>query len=1128
MAISAPRVNIEQTQFGNQPIGVVRVGVGSQTANAIAAGADRIADIAFQRSAEDAETGATELAQSIAQADILAIDPKTGAPMALSDMSGIGRIGSEAYRRVINSRFQQGIEEEIRNQAQILAVQYEASSDPVGLYTAAMSDYIASMANNATGQWRSFIEDAGTSYLNRTRTSLAVQHLRRTRAELAAAQKRANAEALDAIEAAVARGGPAAIFGPSAGEGTSDSGSDLSVRISSSGTLNRLPVSFGEGIQSFDSQGVSSVSFSETIEGSAERLDEYAMGQPVSVVDSISQSAAIANRDAVEAGILAPSALEGMSIEARVSFAQGMVRYYTSQINPSDPTSENHLTLVQSAIGAQDIGAVYRLAPELAPYLEFLESRPTLFRQFERFSDGVFSDRIRTARIKGAATREAEEISRQKAIAVIQQEAPVARNELRLSASRMPSDEFGAFLRQSVFEISQIRNLAFNIENKDARDAELSRASELAEGLGDGLFDRIARGKTVSDIVRLQSAFADRDISELTDEELSLFQYAQSLEPVLPSLFGDLDTSFRRYREGPAKRNEIIARDEGLSQLSELSNIIPSIRDLQGEDIQSGVDRIISRIRAIPNLSSDDTRSTERSVYTSGGKAHILDAMSSARSKEELAAMRDYISGVPGAFPLSESVRSSLDAAAVLFERGQTDIKPAANDITSRMAETFSRLEAMEEAGILRNQIISGRGNPTLKAHREEAQSILSDVLASVTTADPDLVGPQLAELTSVPEDFVMNPAYLEDDRINNVLTDFFNTPNFMPEIFHRTFEAFASGHMMESAPTILAHWRNVSTLNVNGSVIRNPAIESLDESVIAKMDSISNAITFLGSSPAQVAEAHRAAHLMQNSAVFNETVKRALDDRSIPQFLSEEVSSYAALHRGQRSAIESVAATLIALNQTDIGGQSGTRWLKNRIETHIDNMLPDSRGSVVERDADGYPTTRTQYALERQLGNNTHLAKTYIADMVSELAPSAPSMVGPRSLLRDLGHAALNAPTMIGSVLVGDFTTRRPPYLQLYPIGPDANGGISYNVFMFNPETGQTTQVVRETEHSEGDTILKGQPLRFSTADPNFVSRIPKEDYGARAIELESFYSGLRDAARSFTADGFRLSPGP
>jgi len=204
----------ETQQFKIGPIGVARVSQGGQiVGQAISSAANDIAGMLFKAGAKQAEEAGLEAAASQDRAAIISIDPKTGQPEAFSPPPGFGGIASDAYQRVIRSRFQQSIEEEIKLKANELAVQFEQSPNAVGLYETAMSDYIASMANNATGEFSGYIKDVGTSYLNATRASLAISQIRRERAAARRASIQAASQANDAIEAFVAINGPSSFGG---------------------------------------------------------------------------------------------------------------------------------------------------------------------------------------------------------------------------------------------------------------------------------------------------------------------------------------------------------------------------------------------------------------------------------------------------------------------------------------------------------------------------------------------------------------------------------------------------------------------------------------------------------------------------------------------------------------------------------------------------------------------------------------------------------------------------------------------------------------------------------------------------------------------------------------------------
>lgn len=197
----------EKKQFGIGPIGVARVqqpipgsNAAGTIAQAVQQSADQMADMFFRSGAARAEKIGTEKAQMQANEAIMLIDPATGAPKAYQPPPGLGQIAQEAYQRVVQSRFQASIESEIKLKAQEFALKYDGSVDR---YSAAMSEYIGAMAQNADGIFKAYIVDVGTSYLNATRGAMALDQIRRERAAAEKAYNESVIEGLNDLETMV-------------------------------------------------------------------------------------------------------------------------------------------------------------------------------------------------------------------------------------------------------------------------------------------------------------------------------------------------------------------------------------------------------------------------------------------------------------------------------------------------------------------------------------------------------------------------------------------------------------------------------------------------------------------------------------------------------------------------------------------------------------------------------------------------------------------------------------------------------------------------------------------------------------------------------------------------------------
>jgi hypothetical protein len=236
----------EKRQFQVGQIGVARASEGGRIiGQAISQSADQFADMFYRQSLQTAETAGTEAGQSVEAQKIMTINPETGKPEAYEALSSFGPVAAQAYQRVVERRFQQSMDEEMQNKARELAVKYEARPNGVGLYETAMADYIASMSNAAEGKFKTYIADVGTSYLNATRSNLAIAQVRRERAAAAAAQREAVETALESAEGLIAQGGAAALSGSTLTNGILQSAS-VTVRdgeqagLFDAGTLSQL------------------------------------------------------------------------------------------------------------------------------------------------------------------------------------------------------------------------------------------------------------------------------------------------------------------------------------------------------------------------------------------------------------------------------------------------------------------------------------------------------------------------------------------------------------------------------------------------------------------------------------------------------------------------------------------------------------------------------------------------------------------------------------------------------------------------------------------------------------------------------------------------------------------------
>lgn len=214
----------EKRQFQVGQIGVARASEGGRiVGQAISQSADQLADMFYRQSLQTAETAGTEAGQSVEAQKIMTINPQTGKPEAYEAPSSFGRVAAQAYQRVVERRFQQSLDEEMKTKSAEFAVRYENNPNSTSLYESAMSDYIAAMGENAEDRFRTYITDTGTSYLNLTRSNLAINQIRRERTAAQKAQAAAIQDGLNNAEMMIAQIGPSALRGPTAVNGIIES-----------------------------------------------------------------------------------------------------------------------------------------------------------------------------------------------------------------------------------------------------------------------------------------------------------------------------------------------------------------------------------------------------------------------------------------------------------------------------------------------------------------------------------------------------------------------------------------------------------------------------------------------------------------------------------------------------------------------------------------------------------------------------------------------------------------------------------------------------------------------------------------------------------------------------------------
>jgi len=186
----------EQRRIFNQPIGVRSFDTGeAQVGNAVSRLANTMGKEFYEKAATNAEKFGAEAAQSISAKELKAFDSSTGKPEVLSQMKGMGSIASASFERVVERRFVDSIDKDIRLKSAELASKYE---DPVQ-YQSMFESYLSSMSTGAGDRFKNIIFDSGSYVMGQTKIRLADAARTKARANAAQAVGTTNIEYAETI-----------------------------------------------------------------------------------------------------------------------------------------------------------------------------------------------------------------------------------------------------------------------------------------------------------------------------------------------------------------------------------------------------------------------------------------------------------------------------------------------------------------------------------------------------------------------------------------------------------------------------------------------------------------------------------------------------------------------------------------------------------------------------------------------------------------------------------------------------------------------------------------------------------------------------------------------------------------
>jgi hypothetical protein len=312
-----------------------------------------------------------------------------------------------------------------------------------------------------------------------------------------------------------------------------------------------------------------------------------------------------------------------------------------------------------------------------------------------------------------------------------------------------------------------------------------------------------------------------------------------------------------------------------------------------------------------------------------------------------------------------------------------------------------------------------------------------------------------------------------------------YNTHGFMPDSLMSAFEGLAAGNIGPSTTTVLAHWNQIRSIETNGAVIRNSALNAMSEDDIGRLNLMSDVVPLFGSE--RVAEAYAAATQLEYSPEASARVEAYLG-RPMSEFLAN-VEGYNGLSESQKSAMASLVRHYSVMSLVNPNVPTRPNAIRDRLEAQIAEAFPDSGGAVRAFDATGSMTTRTEFALERTVPQYQSEFLSYVqADLLERTGISSTiSTGGPMSLeqLRQQFRSNYDA-------------TQLPPQHFLVPRGRDGLGGVTYYVYEMDMNNSFIRPVMRTDEGYEGT------PYMVSTAESGFRSITDARAASERAQSIE------------------------
>lgn len=240
------------------PVGVVRMNTGEvEMYQRIANANQQLTEFAIKTTATASKRVGAERAEQVEASRINSINPKTGKPEALDGLGillGMGNAEAQAYERVVQERFQQSIENEIKQKAGEIALKYENDPYSPEKYEEQMISYLDSMIEGAKvkgkeSAYTNFIMNTGTRYITATKLNMMDKRTRRERAKTAQSISDNIETGVDlAYNVGLTGGIPDDLIEAKVAAAKDGAASDLLNPNAENSTRQAMAVSYGQGV----------------------------------------------------------------------------------------------------------------------------------------------------------------------------------------------------------------------------------------------------------------------------------------------------------------------------------------------------------------------------------------------------------------------------------------------------------------------------------------------------------------------------------------------------------------------------------------------------------------------------------------------------------------------------------------------------------------------------------------------------------------------------------------------------------------------------------------------------------------------------------------------------------------